>query len=496
MFFTDPISFKRFLDDSAHPINDGCGMFILVMIKYVFVLCFKEICINHAQKEIARVYNVVDWREIKNNVKTVDMQLGGVNVPYTNGMKPSLLEEVLFSAESFSFENERLTNKYASFFTGAPFHGSSNDFEFGIELNNTSLLHRNTEYCQWEKGTDGYPDHLGWRPNLIGNYEKNLNFQRDPYPSEVFASENAVIGNVRVGRDYLRISMKDQARRIIWSSDLVKREKAKKWGGSWFSWFVDNSRYELTEQLFESTYSRSEAYLLHKFSYVGDGYFLSQYNDKSSQSYTSFFNFMGSERTDCTAGDIRVYYTVNDHSLVSGVGEVLGLAANSDLKVLTTYTSTKNLTYGILLEGSLPFNTLLDREYYNLWKETFSDAFLSIFLIFIVYTIVYPVILSKIVQIWICSQIWPTNPNLDCSWRLSCWTFDCQSGLIRFLFNLLCLYGVVVTSVQMNTYNELQVLNGPDGIRVLICFTISLTTALMNEYQHIARFASIYKKSL
>lgn len=253
---------------------------------------------------------------------------------------------------------------------GSPSRIYASTYDPGMELRvqDSLVLSRNTEYCQWEEirrescdkcsretrdgGTETYDcncvtrfDYFKrWRSYRINSMlfdqpAAHHNPQRDPLPRSTFVSDDAV---VEFSADMFSSPFSSSSHPLVTKAQLSpsmlqngirgSSSRVINWirGGIppipsfWTRWIPDKSRYEDLNSLDHSKYESG-------FVYVGDGYFFSPF--KASQYENVFKYFMqyvegsifdwqlGDLMPSCTAGDIRIRYTVQDPTDISILGE-------------------------------------------------------------------------------------------------------------------------------------------------------------------------------
>lgn len=267
------------------------------------------------------------------------------------------------------------------FFSSNITGGSVEDKSFGIKVDFSLILKRETEYCQWYEYSsetcgrcdDGrrcnceqhYTYVKGWRsyqvPSLLfKNSITYYNPLRDPYPSKKFISKNIKIGeNLTLGSDIIK-SIKSKSRRLEWNSD----SKCKEGNSDYLASFVYDkerildSHVTLHDSMIKESFGNSDA--KDEFIYVYDRsekkhFFYSPYESSTLESLVrvfgtylegNIFNIqIGDLVHSCTPGDIRIHYEVISPKSISGFGEVNIFNGTSYLDVIN------NGTFGILKEG-------------------------------------------------------------------------------------------------------------------------------------------------
>ncbi len=228
------------------------------------------------------------------------------------------------------------------------------DTSFGIFLDNSLKLRRQTEYCQWNEfatdqcetctrslqAKDGTTSTESYSCNCVRQYSylKNwqsfrinsllfnqpaahYNPQRDPYPSSEFASHDAEVGVLQLSPALVN-HIRAPDRKVIWTNTA---QREPKWYDyifhpvqRFFGW-KDNSRYEYFSRMIVS-FRGSVAFLLDNFLYIGDGYFYSPFEASMHMNVLKYFMEwvegslfdwqLGDIVHSCQAGDIRVHFSV------------------------------------------------------------------------------------------------------------------------------------------------------------------------------------------
>ena len=294
-------------------------------------------------------------------------------------------------------------------------HGSSRkitstvtDPALGMTIDNALTLNRNTEYCQWReirrescrrcsrtvRNEDGTRDSQnyecdctvqydyvkGWQPYLINCFlfdqpAAHYNPQRDPLPSSYFVAQDASViftnanGNVskaRLSSDLLLSRVRGATTRAVnWVYNGIPKPPPL-----WLRWIPDRSRYEDLSSL--EYLIRFVPSLDERFTYVGDGYFFSSHETSKMEKLMQVFGEylegtlfdwqFGDIFPSCTAGDIRIKYTVQDPQTVSVLGEVGSTSSGSEI-CLQPITSTSNdLKVGFVREGIVSASTMIENE--------------------------------------------------------------------------------------------------------------------------------------
>eukprot|EP00511_Aplanochytrium_stocchinoi_P002622 CAMPEP_0204829806 /NCGR_PEP_ID=MMETSP1346-20131115/8164_1 /ASSEMBLY_ACC=CAM_ASM_000771 /TAXON_ID=215587 /ORGANISM="Aplanochytrium stocchinoi, Strain GSBS06" /LENGTH=373 /DNA_ID=CAMNT_0051959893 /DNA_START=141 /DNA_END=1259 /DNA_ORIENTATION=+ len=244
----------------------------------------------------------------------------------------------------------------------------SQDPELGIKVSGALSMRRNTEYCQWTelrrevcencvrevkaedetRSTEEYPcncffsyDYVkSWQPYRIPSvlYDQpgaHHNPQRDPVPSSGFRAKEVILGvsdgtKIQLEATLLQ-NIRSPWRRVEWMPRGVPRKPSIFSGVYWGLW-PDTTRYEPISELRNVNFS--PAALNDNFVYVGQGgYFFSPYQASQVETLMKYFvEYMEGSLLDwqlgdlmpsCTAGDIRIYYEVQDPTDVSFLGEIL-----------------------------------------------------------------------------------------------------------------------------------------------------------------------------
>lgn len=257
------------------------------------------------------------------------------------------------------------------------------DDAFGVTLQGALQLRRHTEYCQWEESSHEGRDENNqtyteysyiktWRSYRINSFvfdqpAAHHNPQRDPLPSATFTAESAEVflndGSQAVVSTAILERTYAPWRSVDWTLGAVPRK-------SWFSsLWKDTTRYESISAL-DNTPS-SFAARRHGFVYVGQGgYFFSAYETSLSQAAMKyFFQYLEGSLLDwqlgdlmpsCTAGDIRVWYGVQDPQEVSVVGRTT--ATRDGSRRIDTYQTAKGHEVGMLHAGYKTSESMMSDE--------------------------------------------------------------------------------------------------------------------------------------
>lgn len=231
-------------------------------------------------------------------------------------------------------------------FNSTDYTATVNDDDFLLKFGPKTLqLQRVTEYCQWHetshdrcqrctrevrrsdgrKETKSYDCHCVRQYHYLKTWSSHRvtslffdqpgahhNPQRDPYPSKLFVSEDTVL-----------TSSSESGMGLHIFPELVAHAKASTQKVRWSPRQIDS----FTD--FES----SEAFSTHRFIYAGDGYFFSPYEGSNAEFFLKKFAQwmegsildyqLGDLLPSCTAGDIRVHYTVMEPEIISGIGKLV-----------------------------------------------------------------------------------------------------------------------------------------------------------------------------
>eukprot|EP00413_Alexandrium_margalefii_P025081 CAMPEP_0204564780 /NCGR_PEP_ID=MMETSP0661-20131031/35091_1 /ASSEMBLY_ACC=CAM_ASM_000606 /TAXON_ID=109239 /ORGANISM="Alexandrium margalefi, Strain AMGDE01CS-322" /LENGTH=441 /DNA_ID=CAMNT_0051572461 /DNA_START=69 /DNA_END=1394 /DNA_ORIENTATION=- len=272
-------------------------------------------------------------------------------------------------------------------FQSANVSASSADPSFGVRLPGALQLRRNTEYCQWEETAVTAKDDENrtyteyhyvktWRSRRIfsATFDQpgaHHNPQRDPLPSETFPAHSAMAdlgtgGAASIAQDVLART------RAPWRAvDWTLGAQPKKY---WWWPFEDRTRYESIADL--AGVDRSYAASSHNFAYVGQGgYFFSPYETSMAESMFKYFVQyvegslfdwqLGDLMPSCTAGDIRVYFSVQDPSTVSVVGGVRGSEPSPGggrLYSIGLFRTLKDYDVGMLHAGRASAHDMMAKE--------------------------------------------------------------------------------------------------------------------------------------
>jgi hypothetical protein len=265
---------------------------------------------------------------------------------------------------------------------------SIHEQDFNLLIDNAMQLKRSTEYCQWNeiafdkcetcyrdvRQEDGKTKSESYSCNCVrtynyikkwGSYRINsllfnqpaahYNPQRDPYPSSTFYAQDPVIDGS-----------------VVLERGLVEKVK----GASKYLNF--GSGHGSIPQNLVSVYE-SSAYKLHHFVYAGNGYFFSPYEVSTQERLMKmFFQWMegsildfqiGDLMPSCTAGDIRVsYYSISPQQ-ISGLGRLS--LRNGARASIGLYTTAKAAIVGLLREGMMSSDQLMDAEVWDFKKMVY-----------------------------------------------------------------------------------------------------------------------------
>mmetsp|Transcript_11309 Transcript_11309/g.26578 ORF Transcript_11309/g.26578 Transcript_11309/m.26578 type:complete len:559 (+) Transcript_11309:224-1900(+) len=291
---------------------------------------------------------------------------------------------------------------------GAKFQGNVSDPDFGVSLDKSLKLARRTEYCQWRElpmrlcqrevvNSDGTKDieeydcplsavsysYLkSWLPYRVNSFIFNQpaahhNPLRDPYPSKIIPSLDAVLTSdsgelddmtISLGVDVLQNTVGTSWTPVDWT--IGGREPKPLSDFSWLrilrSWITFGP--PVAETRFESLASLgptldSPAHLENNFVFVGQGgYFFSPTKKDLMQATLrvfygalegSLFDFqLGDFMPSCSAGDIRVRYEVLGPHIISVLGELVIKSAVGEWAI-ESYTSSYKTKLGFVHEGSI-----------------------------------------------------------------------------------------------------------------------------------------------
>ena len=289
-------------------------------------------------------------------------------------------------------------------FVAKNYTSSVYDHDFNLVVDDSLQLKRHTEYCQWQESSydqcetcyrnvrdeDGKSKRESYSCNCVRQYSytkswrsyrtnsllfnqpgAHHNPQRDPYPNGyVITSKDAVISDDVALDKGLIEKIRANTRPIVWT---VTSSRDTKWYDFIWQYFgiKDHTRYDFVSKL--STTLDSNARALHNFVYAGDGYFFSPYTESRGEFFIKKFGqFMEGSILDyqfgdlipsCTAGDIRVYYTVKDPSTISGIGTINSIAQDVKHvgKGMVTHEKT-HIEFGVLHEGEKSAERLMKEE--------------------------------------------------------------------------------------------------------------------------------------
>mmetsp|Transcript_17625 Transcript_17625/g.24289 ORF Transcript_17625/g.24289 Transcript_17625/m.24289 type:complete len:546 (-) Transcript_17625:100-1737(-) len=300
-------------------------------------------------------------------------------------------------------------------------HGTSesikttvSDPDMGVTVPGALLLHRRTEYCQWQeirreqcrqcsrtvKAGDGstreetydcdcvtYYDYIKtWRNHRINSMlfdqpAAHHNPQRDPMPSVKIPSTDAmlnfdihqtesesegIVGTQTVALDSSMLSSNNvraaRWRTVNWVLGGVPQSNPSFFTRFFAKWLPpDRTRYEEISEL--SGIDHSPAAKRDNFIYVGQGgYFFSPYESTTAASLFKYFmQYMegtlfdwqlGDLMPSCTAGDVRFRYEVQDPAVVSVLGEVIAKKGKQlGVPILYPRKMTNGVSVGLVHTG-------------------------------------------------------------------------------------------------------------------------------------------------
>ena len=290
-------------------------------------------------------------------------------------------------------------------FVAKNYTSSVYDHDFNLVIDNSLQIKRHTEYCQWQessydqcdtchrnvRGEDGKTKRESYSCNCVRKYSytkswksyrinsllfdqpgAHFNPQRDPYPNgHIISSVDAAISDdVAIDKELVE-KIRANTRPIVWTSTSTRDVK---WYDFMWKYFgvKDRTRYDFVSKL--STTLDSNARALHNFVYAGDGYFFSPNPAESSGQFLfkKFVQFMEGSILDyqfgdlipsCTAGDVRVYYTVTDPSTISGIGTINGITQGVKHVGKGNIIHEKTgIEFGVLHEGEKSAERLMKEE--------------------------------------------------------------------------------------------------------------------------------------
>jgi len=299
-------------------------------------------------------------------------------------------------------------------------HGSSHDITssvtdpgLGIIVDNALALHRNTEFCQWfetrsescktcsravwnengKKETENYECDCTisfhyiktWLPYLVNSFlfdqpAAHYNPLRNPFPSSLFVAQDAsmIFSNSRQGTftkarispDLLHPRIQGATPRLVkWVRNGIPRAPPL-----WRRWIPDRSRYENISLFKHLNYG---PLVQEGFVYVGDGYFFSPYELSKMERLLKVFGEyvegtlfdwqLGDIMPSCTAGDVRITYTVEDPDTVSVLGQVAALSPNAEIFIKTIKTENGHIV-GLVHEGVMDAYKMIEEEDVLSWR--------------------------------------------------------------------------------------------------------------------------------
>lgn len=297
--------------------------------------------------------------------------------------------------------------------------GSTVDPEFGLNITNSSILERKTEYCQWMEHSyttcqtctdDGgsrqgtyecdcvttFYYTKGWRSHPIPSIFFDQPFshnnpQRRALESKTWMSSDSNAHSYDIGIDESMLSyLRNTKRPLVFTPGGEPRPYAGEYRNSTFERLFGeyvSPRFEPVQTIFDSDFFISNAHLHHNFVYTnyGDGWFFSPYQEDSTHRLLrGFGQFLEGSLLDwqimdlfdsCTAGDVRVRYFVSDPFEISAIGRY----SNGQLHSITM---DNGYTFGIIHAGKRTPEELFIQETDIQVQKCDWAVFLSIFSVF------------------------------------------------------------------------------------------------------------------
>lgn len=280
---------------------------------------------------------------------------------YENAHEETLKNlEVLLEKDFVNANTKRLTVGTPVWLQSKDVDTMAKDDDFGVSVLGAVGARRSTQYCQWTQhstrrcqqcarevtardGTSStetydcncvvdYSYFKTWHPHRIPSifYDQpasHHNPQRDPYPSRTFIASDATLKDVKARLDSNLLSRTRAGwRNIRWTPG----GRAPSEPTGWFSWLspkTTTARYEAMSPMMKSRNQNDG------FVYVGDGTFYSAYEPSTAQRlFKAFFQYaegslfdwqLGDLIPSCTAGDIKISYSVQDPSEISVLAAVV-----------------------------------------------------------------------------------------------------------------------------------------------------------------------------
>ncbi len=258
-----------------------------------------------------------------------------------------------------------------------------------------------------------------WRPYRVNSYlfdqpAAHYNPQNDPMPSAVFASKDATMkfqdfptteNTTTFGTGKSIGAGIDISSEFFESIIRGLRSRPVKWvrGGIpkippfWLRWIPDRSRYENIAAL-NVRLSQNQNLALgeraDEFIYVGDGYFFLPHEASVMERlFKAFGEYvegtlldwqLGDIMPSCTAGDIRIHYSVQDPDTVSILGQLhedRTIHGSSDMKHLTIqpFQATNGKRVALVHEGSIDALSMISKEEWNSFLHASMFRILLIF---------------------------------------------------------------------------------------------------------------------
>lgn len=301
------------------------------------------------------------------------------------------------------------------------------DMEMGIKIENALRLSRHTEYCQWQEikrescnrctrttqnedgstETETYDcdctvefDYVKtWLPYRLNSYlfdqpAAHYNPQHDPMPSAVFPSKDAsmkfnfqdedmggknITTRIDISPDFFESSIRGvHSRPVKWVRNGIPKIPP-----FWLRWIPDRSRYENISLLSNDPRNNKRHLALsehaEQFVYVGDGYFFLPHEASTMERlFKTFGEYLegtlfdwqlGDIMPSCTAGDIRIRYTVQDPDTISILGQLHDMGDGggriSSRLNIQPFKANNGRKVGLVHEGHIDALSMISKEEWN-----------------------------------------------------------------------------------------------------------------------------------
>lgn len=295
-------------------------------------------------------------------------------------------------------------------------HGSFNnnstyvfDEQTGITLQNGFILDRITEFCQWQeiksetcqtcsrtitKDGERVTEHYdcdctiqfeyvkNWSPYLVNSFffdqpAAHYNPQRNPLPSESFLSQKVtgIIGNLLINLSSEMFEgriRENRTRPVKWTVNGTPKPPS-----FLFRWIPDRNRYENISQLNNDGIRLLE----YGFVYVGNGFFFSPHEPSSTERLFKMFGEylegtlfdwqLADVMPNCKAGDIRIYYEIQDPEIISFLGYIEDITKESSEVFVKPFETKSGKHMGFVYTGVVSPQKMISQEDWNSFIKAF-----------------------------------------------------------------------------------------------------------------------------